>query len=72
MIKDTTCLLLAIICCLDIFPKVGLRFLITSLLLVTKHTNRQMIIKNNITPKMETNHIIIFYSLLRDRMFKNH
>jgi hypothetical protein len=28
--------------------------------------------KNNITPKMETNHTIIFYASLQDRRFKNH
>jgi hypothetical protein len=28
--------------------------------------------KNNITPKMETNHTIIFYVTLREFRFENH
>jgi hypothetical protein len=53
-------------------PKLGFRFLVTSLVFATKHTHRQIINKNNITPKMETNHTIIFYALLRDHRFENY
>jgi hypothetical protein len=55
------------------FPKkLGFTFLVTSLLFVAKHTYRQIIIENIIIPKMETNHIRIFYASLRDRRFENH
>jgi hypothetical protein len=50
----------------------GFRFLMTSLLLVAIQTNKQIMDTNNITPKMETNHIIIFYVSLRGCRFENH
>ena len=56
----------------QVLPKLGFRFLVTSLLFAIKHTHRQIINKNNITPKMETNNTIIFYALLRDHRFENH
>jgi hypothetical protein len=54
------------------FPKLGFRFLVTSLLFAIKHTHGHIINKNNITEKIETNHTIIFYVLLRDHRFENH
>jgi hypothetical protein len=58
VIKDTTCLLRVI---LGASQKLGFRFLIiTLLLIVAKDTYMQIIIKDNITSKMETNHTIIF------------
>jgi hypothetical protein len=58
VIKDTTCLLHVI---LGASQKLGFGFLVVTLLLiVTKHTYRQIIIKDNNTSKMETNHTIIF------------
>jgi hypothetical protein len=48
-----------------------LRFFVTLLLCATMHTNGHVIGKNNIIPKMETNHIIIFYVSLRDHRFEN-
>jgi hypothetical protein len=47
-------------------------FLVTSLLLVAIHTNRQGVHKNSITPNMRLNRVGIFYALLRDRRFENH
>jgi hypothetical protein len=44
--------------------KLGFKFLVTLLLFVAIHIDRQIIGKNNITPKMEIKHIIIFYVLL--------
>jgi hypothetical protein len=52
--------------------KLSFRFLITSLLFVVIQTDRHVIDKNNITPKMETNHTIIFYASLLDHRFENH
>jgi hypothetical protein len=37
------------------------RFLVTSLLVATIHTYRQVMDKNNITPKMEINYVGILY-----------
>jgi hypothetical protein len=51
--------------------KLVFKFLVTSLLLVAIHTNRQEVHKNNITPNMGTNNVRIFYALLRDHRFKN-
>jgi hypothetical protein len=46
-------------------------FLVTSLLLVAIHIDRQKIYKNNITPNMKTNCVGIYYAPLRDRRFEN-
>jgi hypothetical protein len=54
------------------FTKLVFGFLVTSLLLVAIHTNRQGIHKNNITPNIRTNRVGIFYALLRDRRLENH
>jgi hypothetical protein len=64
MIKDTTCILLAINCCPDASQKLGFEFLVTLLLFATIYKDRQKIGKNNITSKMKTNHTIIFYASL--------
>jgi hypothetical protein len=57
VIKGTTCL--------------GLQ--VTRNLAATRsNTNKHGIGKINITPNIRTNCIIIFYVLLRDRMFENH
>jgi hypothetical protein len=69
LIKGTTCLRLAIS---RYFTKLVFGFLVTSLLLVEIHTNRQGVHKNNITPNMRTNNVRIFYASLRDRRFENH
>jgi hypothetical protein len=58
--------------CASASPKLGFKFLVTSLLLVTIHTNKQIMDTNSITPKIKTNHTIISYASLRDRRFKNH
>jgi hypothetical protein len=54
VIKDTTCLLLAIP---GTFPCLGFRFLVTPLLLVAIHANKQIMDTNNITPNMESNYV---------------
>jgi hypothetical protein len=73
VIKDITCLLLAITCCPDASPKSwASRFLVTSLLCVAIHTDRQGIDKSNMTTKIETKDTLVFYTLLRDRRFENH
>jgi hypothetical protein len=72
VIKGTTCLILAITCCLDADPKVGFGLLVTSPLLVAIHTDRQGIYKNNITPNMRMNHTITFYASLRECRFEKH
>jgi hypothetical protein len=69
VIKDTTCLLLVIP---GVSPSLSFKFFVTSLLITTIHIDRQRVGKNNITPKMEINHTIIFYVSLRDRRIKNH
>jgi hypothetical protein len=69
VIKDTTCLFG---CNSRYFSKLGFRFLVTSLLFVAIYTDRQGIGKNNITPNMKTNSVIIFYASLQNRRFKNH
>jgi hypothetical protein len=61
VIKGRTCLILAIFEC---FTKLVFGFLVTLLLLVAIHTNRQGVHKNNITLNMRTNCIGIFYALL--------
>jgi hypothetical protein len=38
-------------------PKLGFRFLITSLLLIAIHTNKQIMNTNNITPNMKSNFV---------------
>jgi hypothetical protein len=53
------------------FTKLVFGFLVTSLLLVAIHTNRQGLHKNNITPNMRTNCVEIFYTPLRDHRFEN-
>jgi hypothetical protein len=67
VIKGTTCLRLKI-------PgtKLVFKFLVTSLLLVEKHTNRQGVHKDNITPNMRTNSVRIFYAMLQECRFENH
>jgi hypothetical protein len=42
--------------------KLGFIFLVISLLYAAIHIDKHVIGKNNITPKMETNHTIIFYA----------
>jgi hypothetical protein len=46
------------------FSKLIFKFLVTSLLLVAIHKNRQGAHKHNSTPNMRTNNIRIFYVLL--------
>jgi hypothetical protein len=53
------------------FSNWSFRFLEASLLLVAIHIDRQEIGKNNIAPKMETNHTIIFYASLRIHRLEN-
>jgi hypothetical protein len=73
VIKDTTCLLHTNPTAQVLPQKLWFRFLIvTSLLFVAKHIDTQRIDKNNITPKMETNHTIIFYASIQIRRFENH
>jgi hypothetical protein len=69
VIKGTTCLRLEIS---RYFTKLVFRFLVTSLLLVAIHTNRQGVHKNNIIPNMRTNNLRIFYVMLREHRFENH
>jgi type III secretory pathway component EscR len=69
MIKDTTCLILAILCPSQ---SLGFSFLVISLLLVAIHTNKQIMGTNNIPPNMRINCVVIFYESRRDRRFKNH
>jgi hypothetical protein len=69
VIKGTTCLRLEIP---RYLTKLVFKFLVTSLLLVTIHTNRQEVNENNSTPNMRTNNIRVFYALLRDRRFEDH
>jgi hypothetical protein len=54
------------------FSNLVFRFLVTSPLIVVRHIDRQRVGKNNITPKMETNHTIIFYTSLQNCRFENH
>jgi hypothetical protein len=54
------------------FSKLGFRFLITSLLLVEIHTNKQIMNTNNITSNIKTNCVIIFYAPKQNRRFVNH
>jgi hypothetical protein len=72
VIKNTTCLLLAIPGAHMLPQKLSFKFLVTSLIFALEHTYRQSISKNNITPMMETTHKIKFYESLRDRRFENH
>jgi hypothetical protein len=61
VIKGTTCLRLKIP---KYFTKLAFRFLVTSLLLVAKYTNRQGVHKDNSTPNVRTNNVRIFYVML--------
>jgi hypothetical protein len=61
VIKDMTFLFLAI---LGTSPSFSFKFHVTSFLCTAMHTYIHVIGKNNITPKMETNHTIIFYMSL--------
>jgi hypothetical protein len=61
VIKDITCLLLVNPIAHILFPKLGFRLLVvTSLIFVARHIYRQTTNKNNIAPKMEINHTILF------------
>jgi hypothetical protein len=59
VIKGTTCLRLEI---LRYFSKLIFKFLVTSPLFVAIHTNRQEVHKNNSTPNMRTNIVIMIYA----------
>jgi hypothetical protein len=67
MIKDTTCVLLAITCCSEFFRSVDLQIHVHSIQIY-----RQIIIKNYSTPSIETNCVTIIYASRRIRKFENH
>jgi hypothetical protein len=61
VIKGITCLRLEIPRC---FSMLIFKFLVTSLLFVALHTNKQGVHKHNSTPNMRANIVRVFYALL--------
>jgi hypothetical protein len=72
MIKDTTYLLLVIPCGQVLSQKLGFKFLVTSLLLVEIHANKQIMDILTLHQDMETNCIRIFYESRQNPRFENH
>jgi hypothetical protein len=52
--------------------KLGIRFLVTSSLLVAIHTIKQIMDMVTLHQSIRTNCVRIFYAPLRDRRFENH
>jgi hypothetical protein len=55
-----------------LLQSLGFRFLVTSLLFVAIHANKQIMDTITLHQTMETNFEIIIYTSLRDRGFENH
>jgi hypothetical protein len=72
VIKGTTYHLLVIPGAQVLSQKLGFRFLVTQLLLVAIHTNKQIMDILTLHQNMETNCIQIFYESRQNPRFKNH
>jgi hypothetical protein len=69
VIKDTTCLLLAIP---GTSPSLGFGFLMISLLLVAIYTNKQIMDTITLQQNIGTKCVFIFYASIPNPRFKNH